>query len=1244
MLDKLLKLASYYDKTLQFDKSEEIHSIIKKMSEKTVEINEGDYIPFAKTLPAEEELDSTVPFGPKEKDRMIQETMLDKSEVAKEQSNDVHHFGQQFEKFYDRWISGDALSTCLEHLEYLGAGSFRAVYSLGDDFVLKVAKQALKGKPVSGRSMDEFTSPKEMNKYESDIKTGEFAARTFLHAPDYSWIVQEKVEVFHEPSWYFEFFPESQKVPLIAPVLFREHLRAFLFSVGAKLGLYNKDEFENDKKDLFKPTPHEKNRKQRIEYKQAIHEMFSQFMKIKHSKLAENFVRFLYKNGIQVSEVREGNVGYVEEAGRGVGEKSEGTVKRLVLSDASRNISSMQADDLEQDANDYFDFIKETVDDPIDNCFFFAAITNIEYPELKLIEGEPVDPKRGETAHFWLEDEDGNIIDPTQSQYNGEITYNKIREVDVNKNLGWVVNSPKFDDLKKSLKKKIIKLLEKQGDEFDKEMKLEAADYYTASLNKTARLLTLEPKFQAKVSAVMSELKQLGWQPRVASGRRSIKQQIGKFQKGYSVIFGAGAHYLGLAADIVDKRYGWKVKGNHKFFKDLGRIAHKNGLTWGGKWKSLYPPHGDVAHIQAPSFMIRKYSKNKKIMILQESMAGLGITVPITGKIDGPTIEAWDELARLLKIESGGIIILPELTNKTAKTGYRYAQYLTMKRDVKLTKHTKKNLKRMSLMFGKDVRHLWKDNPEMMEALKKNERVYEIQKMLKEKRLYWGRADGAWGPKTRDAWHKYRDKFPGAETSKTDSELKTLLASLKIFGWIMPNGRFYESQQFNHKEVVLENPELIELLDLKDLIDHAESTRKSSQELEDEHGAPHGEWHWYDMEQSNLDTEIVKRMYKIGALRVGEFNNTLYFEGSPQAIKSKYSYCKRFAKERGKDAEFEPRNELTNTQPNIADERTKDRKCIEEDVEWILENYDIKVRDEERGKKILKALEGYKDSLKIVYPSQFTRDQMETQLSYADDAYFINSENMGDYLGIFVLLGSNLRRASLKIFKKANMEELHNKLTPLIGRRAQSMEGSKEMLESVEKHMENEPFRIGKGAEGVAIQISPDKVLKVSINDTVGYFATQLAKSDMENKEFNVLLHEFGRLGRYYNWWILEKVEEIRSDDLNFCLMDIRRLLDDFDDERRDLIRKLEERFISFNIYRPPTWPIEMKKFVNTVAESVFTRIRKDWDIKSDLNKDWLQNLIKQSAIIYILRGGHFDLRVSNVGLRKDGNFVIFDH
>lgn len=229
------------------------------------------------------------------------------------------------------------------------------------------------------------------------------------------------------------------------------------------------------------------------------------------------------------------------------------------------------------------------------------------------------------------------------------------------------------------------------------------------------------------------------------------------------------------------------------------------------------------------------------------------------------------------------------------------------------------------------------------------------------------------------------------------------------------------------------------------------------------------------------------------------------------------------------------------------------------------------------------------------------------------------------------------------ILKTANLKELYYKFLPLLGNKAQSLEDSKEMLEAVEKYLEGDLIYLGSGSEGIAIQISPDKVLKVSLNSTVGYFASQLAKSDIEGKEFNVLIIKSGNLGRRYHWWILEKVEQLNSDDLNFCLIDIKRLLCDFDEERIDLIEKFKD-IENFNLYRPNTWPVELKLFVKKITKSVFTRIRKNWDIKTNLNKDWLQNLIKTSSILFVLRGRSFDLRADNVGLGKDRNFVVFDH
>ena len=642
MIKKLLKLASFYDKMLQFEKANEIHQIIKRYAEKTEVIDEDPNLPFASTF----------------HDEQIASTFLESGDVFDEEREDVNseewdeqaeqegeYFGPGFKEFYKKWSSGVPMETCVSHLQKVGSGAFRTVYDLGE-WVLKIAKTS---------QSDKFHPPKKMNKLEADYnmaqKFPEFTVKTYAHAKDFSWIVQDKVNIMKSPYWFLMFFPEVKGIPLPSNCNIREVFRSYIFIVAEKLGL-DKEPRSNEflgSDDKIKELNTPGFIKKRTD---SIEELFKSLRTVQPSDLMERFVRFIYRFGIHAKDVRDHNVGYVEKDGK----------TQLVLPDISRNIS----------------------------------------------------------------------------------------------------------------KESSFQLIKKKADKYDKEFNFLLADKYT-DLLKQAQLSSLEPEFQSKVSAVMSELKQLGWKPRVASGRRSIKSQIGKFQKGYSVIFGTGAHYLGLAADVIDSRYGWKVKGNHKFFQDLGRIAQKNGLTWGGKWKNVYPPYGDVAHIQAPGSMIGKFKRNKKIAVLQDSMEGLGIPVQRTGELDEQTNIAWNKLKNILLESSEGKISLPELSKKTAPMGSKYAQYLTMMKQVKLTRHTKKNLKRMSLMFGKDVRHLWKDQ-EMKEALRKNEKVYEIQELLKEKGFYKAKLDGAWGKKTSEAWQKFARKNPSPETDRMEREIKQIFA------------------------------------------------------------------------------------------------------------------------------------------------------------------------------------------------------------------------------------------------------------------------------------------------------------------------------------------------------------------------------------------------------------------------------------------------------------------------------------
>lgn len=106
----------------------------------------------------------------------------------------------------------------------------------------------------------------------------------------------------------------------------------------------------------------------------------------------------------------------------------------------------------------------------------------------------------------------------------------------------------------------------------------------------------LEPAFRDKVVRILRRLQSQGWKARVGSGRRSLAQQKEKVRKGYSKTLKSW-HLKGLAADIIDSRWGWGGEASnldHPFWNALGKAAAIEGLTWGGNWKSFR----DVAHVQ----------------------------------------------------------------------------------------------------------------------------------------------------------------------------------------------------------------------------------------------------------------------------------------------------------------------------------------------------------------------------------------------------------------------------------------------------------------------------------------------------------------------------------------------------------------------------------------------------------------------------------------------------------------------
>jgi hypothetical protein len=100
-----------------------------------------------------------------------------------------------------------------------------------------------------------------------------------------------------------------------------------------------------------------------------------------------------------------------------------------------------------------------------------------------------------------------------------------------------------------------------------------------------ARMGGTDPEFAEKLRKVMERLSEQGFQPRVSNAFRTPEQQAEKVRLGYAKNPDPGTHGAGLAADVIDKRYGWEdSKRNAKFFAALTDAAMAEGLTAGGSW------------------------------------------------------------------------------------------------------------------------------------------------------------------------------------------------------------------------------------------------------------------------------------------------------------------------------------------------------------------------------------------------------------------------------------------------------------------------------------------------------------------------------------------------------------------------------------------------------------------------------------------------------------------------------------
>lgn len=108
------------------------------------------------------------------------------------------------------------------------------------------------------------------------------------------------------------------------------------------------------------------------------------------------------------------------------------------------------------------------------------------------------------------------------------------------------------------------------------------------------KLNGLDATFQAKVLAVVSEMEKLGWHIRIVWGLRTKAENDALVSQG--VASPTSKHLDGKAVDMIDTRVGYDNSPQHKYYQDLGRIAKKYGLVWGGDWISRWDP----CHIEMP--------------------------------------------------------------------------------------------------------------------------------------------------------------------------------------------------------------------------------------------------------------------------------------------------------------------------------------------------------------------------------------------------------------------------------------------------------------------------------------------------------------------------------------------------------------------------------------------------------------------------------------------------------------------
>ncbi len=116
------------------------------------------------------------------------------------------------------------------------------------------------------------------------------------------------------------------------------------------------------------------------------------------------------------------------------------------------------------------------------------------------------------------------------------------------------------------------------------------------------KLQSLDRRMRPKVGRVTEALKSQGFKPKIVYAWRSVTVQQELVARGRSRVRfsfhnaqkpdGSPRAY---AADIIDRRWAWSAMAKTSgFWEALGTAARREGLFWGGDWRSFK----DWAHVQ----------------------------------------------------------------------------------------------------------------------------------------------------------------------------------------------------------------------------------------------------------------------------------------------------------------------------------------------------------------------------------------------------------------------------------------------------------------------------------------------------------------------------------------------------------------------------------------------------------------------------------------------------------------------